>query len=48
MKRVELATEHALLDAPRLANARIYVGGKMLARKKREAERAKAARQRTR
>jgi uncharacterized protein (TIGR02996 family) len=36
-------TKHALLDAPQLANARIYVGFSMLARKAREAELAKAA-----
>lgn len=35
--------EHALLDAPRLANARIYVGMRQLARKKREAELKKSS-----
>lgn len=42
MVRLTPATEHALLDAPRLANARIYAG-KLLGRKKREAELAAAA-----
>lgn len=37
------AAQHALLDAPRLANARIYVGMRQLARKKREAELKKSS-----
>jgi len=42
MSRLTPALEHELLDAPRLANARIYAG-KMLGRKKREAELAASA-----
>ena len=42
MVRLTAATENALLDAPQLANARIYAG-KLLGRKKREAELAAAA-----
>ncbi len=41
MSRLTPAMEHALLDAPRLANARIYAG-KLLGRKKRQAELAAA------
>lgn len=41
MSRLTPALEHELLDAPRLANARIYAG-KLLGRKKREAELAAA------